>query len=71
MYGWAEAIEALLEDESVVRAGDGHQQPLREAMMADSQGHHRCGALSTLAPLCRHSPRRQHVRGLDAPHASA
>ncbi|PSC74413.1 E3 ubiquitin-ligase XBAT31 [Micractinium conductrix] len=54
LHGWAEAIEALVDDESVVRAADGHMQPLREAIIADSQGHHRyidgregCG----LAPL--------------------
>ncbi|KAL4430630.1 hypothetical protein ABPG75_005886 [Micractinium tetrahymenae] len=47
-HGWAEAIEALLEDESVVRTGAGQQQQqqlppalLREAHIPDSQGHHR------------------------------
>lgn len=42
LYGWPEAVEALLEDEAVVRTADGLQQPLRETLLADSQGHHRC-----------------------------
>ncbi|KAI3425777.1 hypothetical protein D9Q98_007752 [Chlorella vulgaris] len=41
LYGWPEAVEALLEDEAVVRTADGLQQPLRETLLADSQGHHR------------------------------
>ncbi|KAL4423321.1 hypothetical protein ABPG77_006116 [Micractinium sp. CCAP 211/92] len=50
VHGWAEAIDALLEDESVLRTGEGQQQQqqqqqqptrLRDAHIPDSQGHHR------------------------------
>lgn len=47
IHGWAEAIDALLEDESVLRTGEAQQQQqqqlvrLRDAHIPDSQGHHR------------------------------
>lgn len=52
LYGWAEAIDALLEDASVVSStAAGHQpQLLRDALIADSQGHHRFEAEAGAAP---------------------
>ena len=43
LYGWAEALAALLDDSVMVPTLEGGRQPLREAVVVDSQGHHRWG----------------------------
>lgn len=45
LYGCAEAIDTLLGDDSLVTTAAGQpEQLLRDALLADSQGHHRWGA---------------------------
>lgn len=46
LYGCAEAVDALLDDHSLVATAAGQpQQLLRDALLADSQGHHRWGSI--------------------------
>lgn len=46
LYGCAEAVDALLDDDSLVATAAGQpRQLLRDALLADSQGHHRWGTI--------------------------
>ena len=40
LYGWAEALAALLDDSVMVPTLEGGRQPLREAVVVDSQVHY-------------------------------